>query len=399
MYDASNPYSAASQFLNNNFSPGSVDPGSPNDPNANGSVINVTGSGDGTQPAAPIYDGSTQAPPGWQTQGNPVGGSPFDSILQAGMNLMPGSSGANPALGYLIPSEAAAFKQFQDAGKYNQLGQTAAGMANPFGPYRSAAATNLTNLETDPNKYLANAPDYQAALSQGLDQASRIDAAQGLGASGKATNDQIKYASQLAAQYLNQDRQSLMQEAGVGFNPADAAGMLMKGGELGVTSQDAALASMFAPFGQNNRQNGLTNSGLTPGGAAAGGGAGNIVGPVTAAARALAGGGSQGGGSSGGIDLTGFNSGLNNNPLSPNYSPPSNPSYDPYGIYGSTGTDQYGNPIPFDPTGGNVGGSSSDPFSIYGGMNMTSSGSGLDLSGGSTPMDQQYGALNTYFPT
>ncbi|MHB8602199.1 MAG: hypothetical protein ACYC9R_06455 [Nitrosotalea sp.] len=392
-YDAANPYSAANNFLNNNFTAGTIDPGSPNDPNANGSVVNVVGQGDGTQPAAPISDGSTQAPPGWQTQGNPVGGSPFDSILQAGMNLMPGSSGANPALGYLIPSEAAAFKQFQDAGTYNQLGHEAASVANPYGPSRASAITNLNNLEADPNKYLASAPDYQAALSQGLDQAARIDAAKGEGNSGLGTNDQIKYASQLAAQYLNQDRQALMQEAGVGFNPANAASDIMQGGQLAVTSSDAALSSMFAPFGQNARQNGLTNSGLTPGGNALG--SGNIVGPVTAAARALAGGGGGGGSNNSDmVDMTGFNSGLDNNPLSPNYSPPPTSSTDPFGIYGSTGTDQYGNPIPFDPTGGT--GSNTDPFSIYGGMNMTGNGTGLNT--GSTPMDQTYGALNTYFP-
>ena len=90
-----------------------------------------------------------------------------------------------------------------------------------FQPYMSAGTDSLGRLQSVNNgDYTGfyDSPDYQGALSQGLEGVDRQAAARGLLGSGGTDADRIGFASNLATQNLNNYRGSLMGIAGMGAN-------------------------------------------------------------------------------------------------------------------------------------------------------------------------------------
>lgn len=181
------------------------------------------------------------------------GGGPSSSgFMDFLMKMVPGMTdggygfgGMNPNM---IPLLATALNQYNNSGKYMDLATKYADEMNPFGKERPFYQDKLRALETDPNAYLKSSPDYQAALTQGLAAVDRAAASKGYAGSGTGSVDEMNYASQLAAQYLDRDRKSLMEMAGAGIGPAAAAGLISEGMRGSIDSQNQALANLFGAF-------------------------------------------------------------------------------------------------------------------------------------------------------
>jgi hypothetical protein len=153
--------------------------------------------------------------------------------------------GINPNM---IPFLASAYNQYNNSGKYMDLATKYADQMNPFGTQRSMYQQQLSDLEKDPNAYLAKSPDYQAALKGGIGALDSSMSAKGFSGSGHAADEAQSFGSQLAAQYLDRDRQSLMQMAGANIGPGAAAALISQGMKGSIDSQNQALASLTAAF-------------------------------------------------------------------------------------------------------------------------------------------------------
>jgi hypothetical protein len=75
--------------------------------------------------------------------------------------------------------------------------------------------------------------------------------------------DLSKYASDSDATYLDAERKQLGNLAGAQFDPANAANMLIKGGQLSVDAQNVALGAMFTQFNNKNSPDNGTGKNTT----------------------------------------------------------------------------------------------------------------------------------------
>lgn len=103
-----------------------------------------------------------------------------------------------------------------------QIGQLA-GQADPFGPYRSQYASQLSELMRDPST-VTKTPGYQFNLAQGLQAQQAQQAAQGRLVSGGALLQSQQFGQQLAGQSYQQQLQTLAGLSGAGYSPAAGAG-------------------------------------------------------------------------------------------------------------------------------------------------------------------------------
>lgn len=94
---------------------------------------------------------------------------------------------------------------------------------DPFREQRKGYIDRLNALYNDP-RAVENTPGYQFAKQQGLDAIASKRAARGSALSGNELAEMTKYASGLAEQTFNKERDVLMQMAGANFNPAAMAG-------------------------------------------------------------------------------------------------------------------------------------------------------------------------------
>lgn len=180
-------------------------------------------------------------------------------------NMIPGMS-ADPAKALLVPSWLAAYKQWQDAGKYKETAAEAAKYGDPFGAANRAKYQGLLDASyTHPEDVLKD-PGHMATIKSGLDAVGRTDASKGYLGSGNMEVDLAKYATDENAKYLDSYRKGLEPLTGSQFNPAAAGDFLMKGNEQAISSQNAALQSLFLPFMANTTQNYLNNNPSNPNG-------------------------------------------------------------------------------------------------------------------------------------
>lgn len=214
--------------------------------------------------------------------GNP--GNSSSGVMDFIGKLFPGISGAG-GLGGINPNMisllATALNQYNDSGKYMDLATKYADQMNPFGKERAYYQDRLHQLTDDPNAYLAKSPDYQAALKGGLGALDSSMSAKGFAGSGHAADEAQNFGSQLAAQYLDRDRQSLMQMAGSNIGPAAAAALISQGMKGSIDSQNQALSNLFRAF--------TAPGSKKPGGGGSDGGGQGSGGPLgSAAAGAIA---------------------------------------------------------------------------------------------------------------
>lgn len=187
-----------------------------------------------------------------------TGGFNFGDLIKGFLNLAPGSNGSNPGVGLALPAWALAYKQWQDANQYQDVAKTASDLANPAGD-RSYYVNRLRQSYDDPSAIL-NDPGHQIQVKRGLDAVGATDAMKGYLGSGNMAVDLSKYASDSDATYLDQERKTLGNLGGFQFDPANAAGMLMKGNDEKIASQNNALSTMMLPFMANMSQNRLNNN-------------------------------------------------------------------------------------------------------------------------------------------
>lgn len=107
--------------------------------------------------------------------------------------------------------------QTAQAGRQVQPGQ-----ADPFSPYRSQYAAQLSSLMNDPNT-VAQTPGYQFNLAQGLQGLQAQQAAQGRLVSGGAMLQGQQFGQQLAGQTYNQQIDTLARLSGAYQSPATGA--------------------------------------------------------------------------------------------------------------------------------------------------------------------------------
>ena len=116
-----------------------------------------------------------------------------------------------------------------------KIGNMASG-ADPFSPYRSGYAAQLSELMRDPNT-VTNTPGYQFNLAQGLQGQQAQQAAQGRLVSGGALLQGQQFGQQLAGQTYQQQLGTLASLSGATQSPA--AGATAQGnliaGQLGGT--------------------------------------------------------------------------------------------------------------------------------------------------------------------
>lgn len=199
----------------------------------------------------------TQAP---DSGGFDWGGMSSD-FLKNILNLNPGTSTGNVATGMAIPAFLAAYKQWQDSGKYSDTAQQASSMANPYGQSgdpRYADYLKYRQSWDDPNAFLKD-PGHMAQLQSGMDTVTAQNAMKGYLGSGKMGLDLTAYAANENAKWLDQERQRLFHGAGGDFDPAKAASMLMQGNDQSIASENNAISTMMMPFLAQLSQNHLNN--------------------------------------------------------------------------------------------------------------------------------------------
>lgn len=215
----------------------------------------------------PVNDNNSPPPPTSPPTDNnsfSLGGiMDFVNKIFPGVNGTAGFGGINPLM---IPYLTTALNQYNNSGKYMDLASKYADQMNPFGSQRQFYQDKLKALETDPNAYLASSPDYQAALKQGLGALDSSLSAKGFGGSGHAADEAQTFGSTLAAQFLDKDRQSLMQMAGANIGPAAAAALISEGMRGSIDSQNQALANLFGAFTKPNPNPGPGTGPLNQGG-------------------------------------------------------------------------------------------------------------------------------------
>ena len=119
-----------------------------------------------------------------------------------------------------------------------------AGQADPFGPYRSQYASQLSELMRNPQT-VTSTPGYQFNLAQGLQGQQAQQAAQGRLVSGGALLQGQQFGQQLAGQTYQQQLATLASLSGAAQSPATGA---TAAGEL-LQDPNKALATAFQGFG------------------------------------------------------------------------------------------------------------------------------------------------------
>lgn len=134
-----------------------------------------------------------------------------------------------PAALVMAASAAYAANQQRKAASQGAKAQTdasnaAIGVAQdnlaPYMDFGKSALPALQQLNSGDYSGFLKSPDYLAALNLGQDQIDRGAAARGGLFGGGHTRDSISFGSGLASQYLNQYRNSLFNQAGMGQQAA-----------------------------------------------------------------------------------------------------------------------------------------------------------------------------------
>lgn len=217
--------------------------------------------GNPVEPPVNFLPYSPDTPEPTPTPGAPVPGPSGGASTSGGSSIPPwlqqilsGVTGGGGASGLpwasILPAMAAAWQQYQNAGRYEDLGREASGMASPVSTEtRRGYQDRLRQLYENPTAFLEGSPEFRASRELGQGALFARNNARGLGSSGAASDDQMRFLSNLGAQHINQERDDLMTMGGFQFDPANSARMLMEGGRQGIEARNSALAALLYPFG------------------------------------------------------------------------------------------------------------------------------------------------------
>lgn len=132
-------------------------------------------------------------------------------------------------------------------GRDDNVGNTAAGMADPLGKYRSGAADKLNDLINDPGS-ITSTPWYQAGMDQGTAAINRTEGSKGLLNSGNRGIDLQKFGINYFDQQYEQRFNDLFKVAGAG-SPSDAAAAYLKGKGNTNTDIGGGIAGLLKGLG------------------------------------------------------------------------------------------------------------------------------------------------------
>lgn len=125
----------------------------------------------------------------------------------------------------------------------------------PYMDFGAQAIPYLQRLNSGDYSGFLKSPDYLAALNMGQAQIDNSAAAHGGLFGGGHTKDTIQFGSDLASQYLNNYRNSLFQQAGMGQNAAAGLGGLGQSSANAIgqayTNAGNARASAYQQQGDN----------------------------------------------------------------------------------------------------------------------------------------------------
>lgn len=207
---------------------------------------------DTTPPDFGNNGGQDNLPGSDTTGGNNL--SPFDlaNFLTGSGSENLGGLGNINTMGALLPAAiSTALLQWRQSQQYPQMAERYAQQLDPFASQRAGYQTNLQDAINNPASVLSN-PAYQAFKQQGLDSVGRAQAARGYMGSGNMLQSLQDYSNTQDLNYLNNRIQQLTPLTGAQFGPGAAAGILGMGLQGMMGSQNAALGSLFYPFGASN---------------------------------------------------------------------------------------------------------------------------------------------------
>lgn len=193
-----------------------------------------------------------------------IGGAVSGFAGLAGVGAGAGSGGATGGLlggtsGGLGSAASTAIGIYQ-AQQMQSMAKQAFKGSDPFGPYRSQYADQLSALSANP-ALLKNMPSYQWGMDQGTQAVSRRMAASGYAGSGNEAIELMKFGQGYAGQMLTGEQARLATLAGANIAPNYGPGL--QGYAMGMDQWGRVLANMGygAPAG-----------GAAPGGGGSGGG-------------------------------------------------------------------------------------------------------------------------------
>lgn len=174
------------------------------------------------------------------------GGSPFDFLT----NLLGGGGNTPLGLSSFLPAILSGAHGLYNSGQYMDNAREAARMASPVSQEtREGYQRRLEQLYTDPTAFLEGNPEFNATRKLGMGAINAKNAARGNIMDGTASADELTFLSDLGSRFLSQERKDLMHMGGFQFDPANAASMLMKGGQQEIDARSNALAALLYPFG------------------------------------------------------------------------------------------------------------------------------------------------------
>jgi len=191
----------------------------------------------------------------WELADGTMGSIQGGNILDAAGNVV-AKGGTSTTLGNILGyaktaapivggiSKLMGGYQAAQAGRQVQPGQ-----ADPFSPYRSQYAAQLSSLMNDPNT-VTQTPGYQFNLAQGLQGLQAQQAAQGRLVSGGALIQGQQFGQQLASQSYNDQLKTLMALSGANQSPATGAAAMQSVGASNLGSTYGGWQSIAGGLGQ-----------------------------------------------------------------------------------------------------------------------------------------------------
>lgn len=125
------------------------------------------------------------------------------------------------------------------SGKTGAQQTGAAAAADPFASQRRQYQTQLLDIMKNTSSIFSD-PAFQAAESQGMGAISRQFGAQGMGGSGNKTAELFKYGTSFGLDFFKNQRDALMQMAGVNAGSPGTAGAILAGSPEKTNSGTAA---------------------------------------------------------------------------------------------------------------------------------------------------------------
>ena len=172
------------------------------------------------------------------------------NVAQSGVNSTLGTiangifSNISPTVGALASVAAPALASYAISKQQQNIGNDMLSRADPFGSQRGQYATQLQNLQSNPQS-ITSLPAYQAAYNQAMQAGLRTMGSQGQLGNGAAVSALGTKASDLASQTYETEANRLANLAGSGISNSSAIAAGLQQQAAAKTSQNNALYTLL----------------------------------------------------------------------------------------------------------------------------------------------------------